>query len=590
MNSSRKIVPLLLLILVLITSCNTNSMEKTKDIHLKIFETTDVHGALFPMDLLNKQPRQGSLAQVFTYLKKERSADAESVILLDNGDLLQGDPSMYFYNYEMQDSVHLLSQIMNIMDYDAATIGNHDIEAGHAVYDKFVKEINFPWLAANAIQKKDSTPYFKPYTILERKGIRIAVLGMVTPSIPKWLPESLWEGMYFDDIISSSKYWMEHLKTHENPDLIIGLFHSGLENDRRPSAKHLPAENASLMVAQEVSGFDIIFAGHDHQTANLLVENPSGDSTLVLNAGPYASHLALADIHLRYNANSKKYEAHKKGQIISMEGVKADSSFLYAFNVSHEKVKRYIQRIVGKNTHKVEASAALFGSSAFVDLIHEAQLDITQADVSLAAPFSLNTSIEKGDIRMADLFKLYRFENFLYVMKLNGKEIKDILEYAYDLWITTMQKETDPMIKVKRDEHGKVIFGRSGKALLANPYYNFDSGGGIRYTVDLRKEAGKRIQIEGLINGKAFHADSSYKVAMNSYRANGGGDLLTLGAGIDTKDLENRILWASERDFRMLLMHWIEKKKIIHPKAKHEWKFIPQSYAEKGVLTYLKGI
>src|SRR3972149_7052466 len=141
-------------------------------INLKIVETSDVHGAAFPYTLLNDTTTDFSLAQVHTYLVSEKYKPDQEIILLDNGDILQGDPLVYFYNYIDTLNRHVYAEAMNFMEYDAATIGNHDIETGHAVYDKFRKEINFPWLAANAINKKNGEPYFQPYTVIERKGIK----------------------------------------------------------------------------------------------------------------------------------------------------------------------------------------------------------------------------------------------------------------------------------------------------------------------------------------------------------------------------------------------------------------------------------
>ena len=182
-------------------------------INLKIVETSDVHGAIFPYDLRNNRPSASSLAQVMTYLNQERAKENQLIILLDNGDILQGDPIVYYYNFEKTDTIHIYADVMNYMQYDAATVGNHDIETGHNVYDKFSDEITFPWLAANAVNTSTSEPYFKPFTIIEKEGIKIAVLGLITPAIPKWLPEKIWEGMEFHDMIESAKSWIKEIKT-----------------------------------------------------------------------------------------------------------------------------------------------------------------------------------------------------------------------------------------------------------------------------------------------------------------------------------------------------------------------------------------
>ena len=157
---------------------------------------------------------------------------------------------------------------MNFMGYDAGTVGNHDVEAGHSVYDRLVKEYNFPLLAANAVDIKTGKPYFKPYQIIEKDGIKIAVFGLVTPAIPNWLPEELYSGIEFRDMVETAKIWMPVI-LKEKPDLVVGLFHSGWDRSESEIQNQDPVnENGSAAVAYNVPGFDIIFNGHDHKLAN----------------------------------------------------------------------------------------------------------------------------------------------------------------------------------------------------------------------------------------------------------------------------------------------------------------------------------
>ena len=201
----------------------------SQTITVKIIETSDVHGAIFPYSLKDNKEINSSLARVSTYVNQQRADTNQIVFLLDNGDIIQGNPAVYYYNFEKTDTINLYADVMNYMKYDAATIGNHDIETGHDVYDKFNKEINFPWLAANAINTKTNQPYFKPYTTIERGGVKIAILGLITPAIPQWLPEKIWAGMRFDDMIETAQKWVKKIRETEQPDLMIGLFHSGVD-------------------------------------------------------------------------------------------------------------------------------------------------------------------------------------------------------------------------------------------------------------------------------------------------------------------------------------------------------------------------
>ncbi|MDR1371160.1 MAG: metallophosphoesterase, partial [Dysgonamonadaceae bacterium] len=204
-----------------------------KEIRIKILETTDIHGNYFPYDFINEKPGKGSLARVSTYLKQERAKYGNRLLMLDNGDILQGQPSAYYYNYVDTTSKHLSPRILNYMAYDAGTVGNHDIETGPRVYDRLVRQSDFPWMAANAVfdEGKGSGSYFKPYTLFEIEGIKIAVLGIITPGIPTWLPKSLWPDMHFDDAQKTAQQWVATLKQNEKADIIIGLFHLGMNGN-----------------------------------------------------------------------------------------------------------------------------------------------------------------------------------------------------------------------------------------------------------------------------------------------------------------------------------------------------------------------
>ena len=169
---------------------------------------------------------------------------------------------------------------------------------------------------------------------------------------------------------------------------------------------------------------------------------------------------------------------------------------------------------------------------------------------------------------MADMFNLYKFENMLYAMNLTGQEIKGHLELSYENWINTLSSPNDHLLKFKTNDKGQLR--------LANPAYNFDSAAGIIYTVDVTKPYGLRISILSLANGEKFDLNRTYKVAVNSYRGNGGGNLLTDGAGIPADQLASRIIWATDIDLRYHMMQQIKRAGTISPRPLNHWHFIPE--------------
>lgn len=579
-SSIRKVSSVRIIVILLLLSI----INFAQSINLKIIQTTDEHGAIYPFDFTEQKEISNSLAQIYTFVKKERENKNQEVIFLSGGDLIQGTPAVYYYNFEKTNVPNLFSQVMNFMKYDAAAVGNHDIETGHKVYDKFKRELNFPWLAANAINKKTGKPYFKPYTIINRKGIKIAVLGLITPYIPHWLPENIWSGIEFEDMVKTAAKWIKIIKEKEKPDLMIGLFHSGVDytygNQSIDDEKN---ENASKIVAQRVPGFDIIFVGHDHHGWNFKEKNINGDEVQILGASSSARDASVANVMLTFDKVNKTWKKEITGEIVESKNFVADKDFLKNFNSQFIEVKKYVSKVIGTFTESLSSRDALFGNSSFTDLINQVQLEETGADISFTSPLSLNAKIDKGEINVGTMFKLYRYENFLYTMKLTGKEIKDYLEYSYNLWFNQMKDENDHLLKFVTDEKGNLKLDNRNRApLLENQYYNFDCAAGINYVVDVSKPFGERVKILSKSNGEKFEFDKMYKVAINSYRGNGGGGHLLNGVKLSKEELNERLINSTDKDFRFYIMKWIEKKKIVNPVATGNWKVVPETWWQKG--------
>ena len=245
----KKVVSLCLLALMVFSPAMAK--KKNQTVRLRVIETSDVHGSFFPYDFITRKPKRGSLARVSTYVNRLRQELGDNVILVDNGDILQGQPTCYYFNYVDTASTNVAADVINYMKYDAEAFGNHDVETGHACYDKWINEVNCPMLGANIINTATGKPYVPPYTILNRQGVKIAILGMITPAIPNWLTEDIWSGLQFEDMVVSARKWMEHLQKNEKPDIVIGLFHSGKDGGIKTDEYE---EDASLRVAQEVPG------------------------------------------------------------------------------------------------------------------------------------------------------------------------------------------------------------------------------------------------------------------------------------------------------------------------------------------------
>ena len=558
--------------MITLLSVATPALAKERTVKLKVVHTTDVHGNCFPYNFITRSQWKGSMARVASFVKQERQRYGKNLILLDNGDMLQGQPTAYYYNFINTSETHLCASILNYLKYDAANIGNHDIETGHEVYDRWISQCKCPIIGANTIEIATGKPYLKPYKIIKRDGVKVALLGMITPAIPAWLAENLWSGLYFEDMVKCASYWVPYIQEHEKPDLIIGLFHAG--QDINKSVEGF-AENASLEVAKRVPGFDIVLFGHDHMLEYKVIQNSAHKNVVLANSATNA--VAASNIEITFTLRDNKVVSKSiVGGLEDINKYEPDKDFMKHFQKQFNEVQEFVSEKIGVITESISTRDAYFGSSSFVDLIHHIQLETSGADISFAAPLSFDATIAKGDILMSDMFNLMKYENMLYVMNLSGKEIKDFLEYSYYIWTNQMSSADDHMLWLKTS-------GRKGdenRAAFHNESFNFDSAAGIIYTVDLTKPRGEKVNIVSMADGTPFGFDRTYKVAINSYRGNGGGGHLTAGAQIDKDELKNRIVSATDKDLRFYMLEYIRAKGVIAPKPMNNWKFIPDEYVE----------
>ena len=556
--------------LALMCLTTTAMAKKEKTVTLKLVETSDVHGVFFPYNFTERKPMQGTMARVSTYLKEQRKLYGKNLILMDNGDILQGQPTSYYTNYVKTDEPNIAAAVINYLQYDAQTFGNHDVETGHAVYDKWIKDLNCPTLGANIIDVNTGKPYVAPYTILQRDGIKIAILGMLTPAIPNWLHENLWKGLRFEEMIASTRKWVKVLKEEEKADLIIGLFHSGWEGGITTEQYE---EDVTRKIAEQISDFDVVFFGHDHTERNVILDNG------VLCMDPSCNAVKVAEATIQCTRKNGKWVVTKKeGQLIDVTKKAIDEDYVRHFQPQMDGIKHYIERQIGTFLTTISSRDAFFGSAAFVDYIHQLQLEETHADISLTAPLVFDTEIKAGPVYMSDMFKLYRFENQIYALRMTGREVRQLLELSYDQWVNTMKSPDDHIMLLAPKAPGD-----NQREGFKNYTFNFDSASGIDYEVDVTKPDGQKVHIKQFTDGRPFDENKWYLVAMNSYRGNGGGELLTRGAGIPMDSIPSRITFMSERDQRHYLTRKIEREGEVAPKALNNWRFVPEAWAKPAI-------
>lgn len=554
-----------------LTACNNT---KPDEADLVILYTTDVHGSCLAYDIKRNAPAENSLANVATYLNEVRKENPGKVLLFDTGDFLQGQPSVYYYDYVDTISTHVCARTYNYLKYDAIGMGNHDIETGEDnYYRRLPHQFNMPWICANAIDTRTNEPMFQPYAVFEREGLKIAVLGMITPHIGAWLPKSMWQHLEFEDMVDCARKWVPIIQEKEHPDLLIGLFHAGTDYAASGNDFDTPFnENGSLPAAMKVPGFDLCLLGHDHNPKLVAKMNVAGDTVQFINAGSHARLMGRADIHFTRQEDGS-YRKKIATKLVNMQEYAPDSTYIKEFQPMVDSVNAYVDRPLGILTDTLRGVDGLVGPSEFMDLIHDAQLWATGAEVSLTSVLSPNDVVPAGPITMRHLFTIYKYENLLYTIQMTADEIRQYLEFGFNKQYNTMHSAQDNLLNWLPAEPGK-------RPQLASITFNFTTAAGIKYTLDVSKEPGQRVKLISMSNGSPIDPERLYLVAINSYQYSGGGNFIPAGLGWDKEMLESRTVKTTDIDVRRFVADYIQQlpNQEIHPHLRGDWKILPEDW------------
>jgi len=534
---------------------------------LHIVTTGDVHGSYFSEPYVGNKTRT-SLMSVKHYVDSLRGAvGKDNVMLLDAGDILQGNNASYYFNYVKTDVEHVYPRMASYMGYDAVTYGNHDIETGHPVYDKVAAEMvarGIPVLSGNILVDDTRKPYYPVYATFKRAGLKVAVLGFNNPNMKAWLSEELWKGLDFINLIPYVQECVDDVIAKEKPQVVIVLVHSG-----SGAGDGSVLESQALDLFKSLKGVDVLVGAHDHRPYVSTRED-----LVYINGGARCGNVGHAVLDVSTRCRKVKSKTIS-GEVVRMDKKAVDENMKALFEPEFKMVKDFTLQKVGKLEMPLVMRESYAGMCDYINLLHTVQLSVPEADLSFAAPLTFNGYVRPGDVIFNDLFTIYPFENQLFVVKLKGSEIKDYLEYSYDKWIQTPGEHVLRIVSAPDPRNG------TDRYSFVNRSYNFDSAGGLVYTVDVTKPAGSRIDIVSKADGGAFDMNAWYNVAMTSYRANGGGEIMIKGAGLAKEEIDSRIV-ARYPEIREMIYGYFKENGTLSSELVGKasvigsWKFVPE--------------
>ncbi|MEU8710525.1 5'-nucleotidase C-terminal domain-containing protein [Streptomyces sp. NPDC048663] len=553
--------------------------EHPKRYSLTVMGTTDLHGNVFNWDYFkdaeytDAKGNAMGLARVSTLVNQVREEKGRrNTLLLDAGDTIQGTPLTYYYAKvdpitAKGGPVHPMAQAMNAIGYDAAALGNHEFNYGIETLRRFEEQLRFPLLGANAVDAKTLKPAFPPYFVKKfhvpgAPPVKVAVLGLTNPGIAIWDKAYVQGRLAFPGLEEQAAKWVPRLKAL-GADVVVVSAHSGTSGTSSYGDQVPYVENAAANVARRVPGIDAILVGHAHvEIPELKVVNETTGRTVVLSEPLcWAERLTVFDIELVFARGRWEVES-VAASLRNSNTVADDPKITRLLRDEHAKVVAYVNQVVGSATETLTTVEARYRDAPIIDLITKVQEDVVKAALAgteyaalpvlaQASPFSRTSQIPAGEVTVRDLSGLYVYDNTLVAKVMTGAQIRAYLEYSAEYFVQTAAGA--PVDVEKLTNAG----GR--------PDYNYDYVSGLRYEIDIAQPAGARIR-NLTREGAALDDTARFVLAVNNYRANGGGAFPHVASAQE--------VWSESTEIRTRIAEWVTAKGVLDPRdfASADWR------------------
>lgn len=526
-------------------------MNKDNTITCEILVTSDLHGHFLPVDYRTGEKRQKGLATIASLIKQERSYSPE-LILVDNGDLIQGTPLTYYAATHYSNELNPGIAALNELKYDAAIIGNHEFNFGKPLLNKAVQDSNFPWLSAGIVDSVTSKPAFgKPYIIKwVAQKIKVAILGVTTHYIPHWENPVHIQGLQFKDSLETVKRWCAMIRAEEQPDLLVVAYHGGFERDLSSGepVERLTGENQAYAMCTEVEGLDVLITGHQHRSI-------AGELNGVTILQPGCNGHALGKISVIFQKENDYWKIQSKhAELLPVnEMTAADDVILELSSALESETQTWLDERIGTVIGDLSISSAnecRLADHPFIEFMNKVQMEATGVDISTAALLSNDSKGFSNTITRRDILSNFIYPNTLTVLRLTGQDIRDALEQTANYF--------------QLGENGKIVVNPA-YIEPKSQHYNYDMWEGIDYELHISKPAGERV-LHLLYQGQPIEDTKEYDVVMNNYRASGGGDYEMYKG----KPIIQEIMI----DISELVTNYIEKHGQIKATCDHNWRVV----------------
>jgi 2',3'-cyclic-nucleotide 2'-phosphodiesterase (5'-nucleotidase family) len=533
----------------------------SQSVELVIAATTDVHGWLRGWDYYaDRADVSRGLARAATIVDSLRAAAPGRVLLVDAGDLLQGNPLAYVGARVEPDAPSPVIAAMNVMAYDAAAVGNHEFNYGVPYLTAAVAQARFPFLAANAYSVGGARA-FRAWTIVERGGVRIGIIGATTPGAMIWDRENLRGRITIRDVVAEVQTALGEVRA-AGTDVVMVTVHSGLTGaSTYDTTTGIASENVAARLAREIPGLDLIVYGHSHQE---MADTVIG-TTMLMQPKNWATSVGVARLTVE-RVNGRWRVASKRGETIPVAGRAEQAGVVAATENTHRRTIEYVNTAIGSTPVAWRADSARVADTPVIDFILEVERRVTGADLASTAAFSLDASLDGGPITIAELARLYPYDNTLRAIRISGRQLREYLEHSASYYRT---------LPASGEPEGGAIVDPS------IPGYNFDIVAGADYVIDLRRPVGTRITTL-TFRGRTVADADSFTFALNNYRQTGGGRYSML--------VGSPVVYDRQEEIRQLLIDEARRRGTIRPEDyfTRNWRIEPPEAVARAYREMLR--
>lgn len=481
---------ILTLLATMIAPTLAETAEAAETKALRIIGTSDLHGKFLPWDYaLNAESTSGSVAQLSTAIAQYRD---DNTLLVDAGDTIQDNSADIFVGGE---DVHPMVQAINALNYDVWVTGNHEYNYGMDITKKTIADMNCKVLTGN-VYDEEGNPIADGYTIIEKDGVRVAIIGMVTQNITRWDVVNL-EKCTVTDPLEETRKIIDAIQGQY--DVLVGVFHMGIKNE------YGVANSGVTDILNACPEFDVMVSSHEHTQ----IPNEDINGVLVVQNKNMAQTMAVIDLKLEKDGDGWKV-AEKTSESVNIGDFESDPAIVELLGKYDEEARADAEQVVGTledgalapENEIAEIPTAQIEDTALIDLINDVQMYYTDAPVSAAALFTMDANMYPGDIHKCDMALIYKYTNTLYKLHMNGAQLKKYMEWSMDYYNT---------------------FEPGDLTISFNPdirAYNYDMFAGVNYEVNIGNEPGNRIENLTWPDGTPVKEDDEFDIAVNNYRAN----------------------------------------------------------------------